>query len=96
MATVIVARSGPKQQFNSPITLFNRYARKTNGYRKLPKSVIKEIILGQRTRVDIPTMDSNTIFRSYRAKASKTRMNIGCHVISGQDFKVIKEWALNG
>lgn len=92
MSNVVIARSGPKGQFRSPITLMKSFMRKTNGTRCISRALVRSIL---QDGPQIVTVKGGAEPRRYGARASISRLRIGCHVISGDEFRKLKAWALS-
>lgn len=75
------------------LTLLKNRARKTNGHRYVTRKSVADVLLGLATRTKGGSSADNPV-NGWRAKATKTRMNIGCHVFTGENFRALRSWAL--
>lgn len=77
---------------------------KTKGYcyrgsRYITRANARDLFL-RKTKYAIVRNDGSQRFpkqaRPMRAHLTETRLRIGCHVLSGTNFHIVKLWALNG
>jgi hypothetical protein len=75
------------------VRLLKHRMRKPFGTRYVTRNSVAKVIRGEARRVrggsDHPKAPSG-----WRARASNTRMRIGCHAFTGVNFRIIKDWAL--
>lgn len=75
------------------LSLLSDKAKKTNGHRYVTRNSVAKVILGTARRVRGGSAATNPI-KGWYAHASRTRLRIGCHIFTGQNFKLIRDWAL--
>jgi hypothetical protein len=76
------------------LTLLSTKARKTNGHRYLTRKSLADVVLGLATRVRGGSMADNPV-NGWPAKVTKSRIRIGCHIFTGRNAQVLREWALS-
>lgn len=88
MAQVIEDFKGRK------LTLLSTKARKTNGHRYLTRASMADVLLGLATRVRGGSKADNPV-SGWRARVTKTRIRVGCHIFTGRNAQALREWALS-
>jgi len=76
------------------LTLLSRIAKKTNGHRYITRNSVAAVILGTAHRVRGGSKAINPK-KEWPAKASNSRIKIGCHIFTGNNFQAIFNWAIN-
>jgi len=76
------------------LTLLSNKARKTNGHRYMTRHSLANVLLGLATRVKGGSAADNPV-SGWRARATKTRIRIGCHIFTGRNASLLREWALS-
>ena len=76
------------------LTLLSRVARKTDGHRYITRKSLEDVIFGAATRVRGGSKAENPK-SGWPAKVSKTRIKIGCHIFTGKNATLLREWALS-
>jgi hypothetical protein len=75
------------------LSLLARIARKTRGTRYVTRKSVAAVIRGETTHTR-PVWNCGTQARAgWPAKATKTRIKIGCHVFTGKNARRIIKWA---
>ena len=87
MGEVVLERKGRPARLNAT------RLRMVRGTRWATRASIAAVIRGERTNVVSGSAAANPR-RSWGAKATKTRIRIGCHVFSGNAYQVLRDWAL--
>lgn len=67
------------------------------GSRYMTRADVRKLFLGEVKQATVRNDGSQHYpkqVRGIRAHVSTTRLKIGCHVWSGRDFTVLREWAL--
>jgi hypothetical protein len=76
------------------LTLLARVARKTLGHRYVTRASVRAVILGEATHTK-PSHNCGTQARKgWPAKATRSRVKIGCHVFTGEQAQRLIAWAL--
>ena len=75
------------------LSLLSRRAKKTNGHRYMTRKSVTDVLLGTANRVRGGSSDSNPV-SGWPSFATKTRLRVGCHIFTGQNFQAIRNWAL--
>lgn len=65
----------------------------TAGSRYITRASVRAVINGEALHLRGGSADPHAI-KLRRAHVSPSRLRIGCHVFSGKNFQIIKEWAL--
>lgn len=76
------------------LTLLSTKARKTNGHRYVTRKSLADVLLGLATRVRGGSAADNPV-SGWRTKVTKTRIGIGCHIFTGRNAQLLREWALS-
>jgi hypothetical protein len=75
------------------LSLLARIARITNGTRYVTRNSVAKVIRGE-ARYTKPAYANSQAPHGWPAKASHSRVKIGCHVWSGDEARKITDWAL--
>lgn len=76
------------------LTLLSRVARKTDGHRYITRKSLEDVIFGLSASVRGGSSAENPK-KSWPAKVTKTRIKIGCHIFTGKNAFLLREWALS-
>lgn len=74
-----------------PASLGARKIRMVRGTRYATRKAIAAVIMGESHFVPW----QNCVRGGWYSSATKTRLKVGCHIFTGENFKIIREWALS-
>jgi len=74
--------------------LVKNYGYMVAGSRYITRASVRNVLTGKSVYLKGGSEAVNAVTKR-RAHATHTRLRIGCHVFTGQNFKIIQKWALN-
>lgn len=74
------------------LSLLARVARITNGTRYVTRKSVAKVVRGE-AKYTNPKYCNSQAPHGWPSKVSVSRVKIGCHVFTGQNARLIREWA---